>query len=729
MYGKSNFAFQNPVGVHSTARYPGELGQYVWAPRGTIEGVLQCPSVPRLASEPVMNLETRGANDINSNEQQLKIYTPDSFNVRTHHQVARNQYPGQTKPSAIHPQPSRTYTGTEFNTTLFATPTAMQENLISTGILSNPYTGQEYEIFENQLPPGTTDRSLSKSQLNNINPRLVQLQGGLNHHNPPASKIEQDGSVFKPVSIVGGSNPFGPQLYTKQINDRQMDIIARSTYNNRGGDQVIEPAFAKERPANRYGYVPIIRQLPYLVPTNQIEGHYISPPAVTNVDTRKREQYTGIHFNTKPRVHVKNRVFPHEGPEGTIVVGESDRILPHRDGTHAMMAGPGLSIGSHQSPTCILNPAQPLCALPVGMVTGTPLPNVRMTEHRSTSQGLLPSLPTAPVSNASAHMVHGIANPSLRTPSYILPQAPITGKPAPAEVPVISGRPGPQTTEPLPAGQISVAQAQTAIPTNTMREGPQSIGSLPPGLPTMQPGSVAVPTETMRVGPQSIGSLPPGLPTMQPGSVAVPTETMRAGPQGIGALPTALPTGQIAPAVIPTTLTTLSNSLGPFPGALPTGVSAQRVNPECKDITLRRPELTLPGGQASAENMGGNVSSTMEMRELGNKVRLFGHSHTANPAAGNIGEVVHGYHHEPLTWRGEHESDYQIGEFSNVIDGAVGPKAPDPVFAPSRKLPEFTPHQNRGDYAIDRPLVALISTVNERTLREEQICQQMADDI
>lgn len=700
MYGASNFAFQNPVGVHSTARYPGELGQYVWAPRGTIEGVLQCPPTPRLASEPVMNLETRGANDINTNEQQLRIYTPDAFEVSTHHQVARNRYPGETRPSAIYVEPSKSSHGTEFSTALFATPTEMQQNMISTGILANPYTGQEYEIFENQLPPGNTDRSLSKSQLKNINPRLLQLQGGFNHHNPPPSKIEQDGSVFKPVSIVGGSNPFGPQLYTKQVNDRLMDLMTRSTYDNRNGDQVIEPALAKERPANRYGYVPIIRPLPYVVPTNQLEGHYIPPAEVMNVDTRKREQYTGVNFNMKPRPYVKNRVFPHNGPEGSVVVGESDQVLPQRDGTCAVTPGPSLSIGSYENPTCVLRPTQTLCALPVGMETGTPLPSVRMTENRSTSQGLLPPLPTAPVSNESAPMSHSITNPSLRTPAQTMPQASVTGTPAPTIVPVISARPGPQTTEPFPAGQVSPIQAQAAIPTNTMR-----------------------------VSPQQLGPLPNGLPTMQEGSAVLATKTMRLGPQGIGALPTALPTGQIAPPIIPTTLTTLSTILGPFPGALPTGVSAPRVSPECRDIIRKRAQLTLPGGQVSMETLGGNVGSTMQARDLGNKVRLFGQSHTANPVAENVGDMIHGYHQEPLAWRGEHESDYQIGEFSNVVDGTVGVKAPEPLFAESRKLPVFTPHQNGGDFAIDRPLETVMSTVNNRTLQEELMCQQMADDV
>ncbi len=759
MYGASNFAYQLPEGVHTTARYPGELGQYVWAPRGTIEGVIQCPSGPQLASEPVMNLDTKGANDLTTNDQHLSQFLPGSQDLRAHRGVLRNRLPGQTKISNI--QPANRPMGAIFSPSLFATPTPMQENLVSTGILSNPYTGQEYETFENQLPPPNTDRSIPKEQLKHINPRLLHMQGGYNHHHPPPPKREQDGSVFKHVAVDSGPNPFGPQLYAKYLNDRQKEYLVRSTYNNRAGDQVVEPEIAKERPANYVGYVPRLHFYPYLPPTNELDGSFEPPADFIGTDTRKREEYMGAFLNNKPRVHVKDRVFAHNGPDGPTTTGEFDHIEPQRDGTFGVVPGPDLQVGSRQGTNWVLRPTQTLCALPLGMVTGIPLPPTRVTEMRGTSQSPLPPLPTAPASGFNAPTAHSIANPSLTNPSFTIPQGPVTGTDAPtahtisnpslknpsvtmpqcpvtgtqapAIIPVTTTRLGPQTVGALPAGQISGYQAPATIATTTMRTGPVGVGMLPPGLPALASAPAVLPSETMREGPQSVGSLPLGLPHAQDAPACIPTQTMRAGPQNVGCLPVALPSGQIAPAVVPTTMTTLSTSFGALPGALPTGMHGGRVNAIDREVSLtRRPDRPLPSGQVMAEGLGNNTGTTMAMRDLNNRLRTFEQSHTANPTAGNVGARVDTCVGEPLAWRGEKESEYQIGEFSGVVAGSgSGMRPPEPQNVRGRKMDEFAPYKPIGDLGINvsLPRFPQPSTVSERGLREDEIFQQMAQDM
>jgi hypothetical protein len=687
------------------ARYPGELGPHVWAPRGTIEGA--CPA--RLASEPVMNLVNPSAAGLTTNAQQLQFVSPGSQDIMAHRSTTRNRDVGNRNPSYIAAQlapkkPSyiaidQTSTTSIFKPSLYANN--KDDDLISTGVLSNPYTGEDYELFENKLPPGDADFSLTESQLEHINPRLLHMQGGYNHHNPPPPKREHDGSVWKPYSADSGGNAIGAQLYTKQLNDRQMENIIRSTYNNRNGDQVVEPAFSKERPANFVGYVPRIHFQPFVVPTNELDGTYLPPHEVMEVDLRKREQYTGTMYNNKPRVHMKNRVFPHSGPDVPNPNQTSDHIDTQRDGTFAVGPGPDLPVGARQDTNWVLRPTQTRCALPIGMVTGIPLPPTRTVDVRGTSQGPLPTLPTAAASFVSAATTHGLNNPSLRNPSFTLPPAAVTGTPAPASIPITSSRPGPPVLELMPVGSISGPQAAAIVPTDTMREGPLGVGSLPAGLPTAQQA-----------------------PTI------VPTVTMRSGPLGVGSLPVSLPSGTIAPALIPTTMTINACRPGALPGSLATGIDAARVNDIYREASLtRRPDRPLPAGQAVAESLGGNVGTTMKVRDLNQRERMFEVSRTANPGD-DVGERVVPQAQDPLAWRGEGQSQYQIGQFSGIVDGSsMGMRPHEPRQVRGRKTEPFTPQVSGQDVQIGGLMVPQFSTVNERTLREEQIAKQHAEDV
>jgi hypothetical protein len=675
MYGASNFAFKNPTGVHpiQPARFPGERGVYAWAPRGKVEAILDCPPPVRLASEPVMTLEKRGANDPTTNQQTLNYLAPGDQDLRAHIGVTRNRYLGETRDSQIFQRPSKLPVQ-PFADSLYTTPTDQQKNMISKGTLANPYTGQVYELFENQLPPGDRDYSLAKTQLKNINPQLLNLQGRYNDHNPPKRKKELDGSVFKPVSARGGCNVFGPQLYTKQINDQMADIAMRSLYNNRGGDQVVEPAFANERPANQFGLNPRVRFNPYIVPTNELEGSYVTPADVVGVNTMKREEYTGAMFSRQTKPSAKNHIFPVAGPEGQMVHGAFDHVEPQLEGTCNPMQNPNLDIGGMQPSEWELRPTQMLSSLPVGMVTATVLPPVRMTDMRHTAQDLLGCLPTAGPSVAfSAAMTHGIANPTLKSEPLQLPTNAVTGQPAPA-----------------------------ALPITTTRLGPQILDSLP------------------------VAGITPGVY----GNTLTPTETMRAGPQILGTLPVGLPVGQIAPAAVPTTMTILANRPEGSVSMLPTGINATLVNTFTSIKPTHRPDQPLPVAQAALD-LGGNISSTMEMRDLGFRLRDFEESRTANPSLAGAGDRTEGMWSAPTGFRGEHSKPLFAGEFPDIPQGEGGGSRPiNPVEVRGRKLEGFTPYSMAdAGMSIARAPDPVMCNINEQSRLEMLTNLRVANDI
>jgi hypothetical protein len=150
-----------------------------------------------------------------------------------------------------------------------------------------------------------------------------------------------------------------------------------------------------------------------------------------------------------------------------------------------------------------------------------------------------------------------------------------------------------------------------------------------------------------------------------------------------------------------------------------------------KEPTLtRRPEKPLPVGQAAADALGGNIGTTMKMRDLNQRERLFGVSRTANPIATELGERVDPSIAEPLSWRGESESEYTLGEFSGIVEGSsIGMRPQEPQNIRVRKTEPFTPHLTGSNLQNGPLMVPEMSTVNERTLREAVMAQQMADDV
>jgi hypothetical protein len=252
---------------------------------------------------------------------QLDMISPGGQDTRRHWGVHDNRYSGQKGKTNIYIRDDAT--GFEpYTNSLYQSPYDATKNMISTGKLVNPYTQETFETFENQLPPPNTDKgSRPAYQYKQANPKLIYAMGGWNNHNPVPRKKEQPGFVFNPVNARGGSNPFGDAVYAPKIQERIQDQVMRSVYNNRDGDQVVEPSLVGERPKNMFGLVPRIRFNPYLAPTNELDRcGYVSIPENQGTDLTKREEYTGEWFNRK------NHLLVHRDPYPTTFVNGVEAI-------------------------------------------------------------------------------------------------------------------------------------------------------------------------------------------------------------------------------------------------------------------------------------------------------------------------------------------------------------------------------------------------------------------
>ena len=159
------------------------------------------------------------------------------------------------------------YTG-GYTDELFKTPIDNTENKISTGVMINPYTGEMYETFENAMPPPNTDKWIPSERFEIVNPKLLQMFGGLDPHAPLPKKKEVCLSV--PTSDFG-PNVWGDQLYEEERRRRMVEVVNRELWNNRDGDYASPLAFAKEKPAGFVGVQPMYRALPYLPPTQTLD--------------------------------------------------------------------------------------------------------------------------------------------------------------------------------------------------------------------------------------------------------------------------------------------------------------------------------------------------------------------------------------------------------------------------------------------------------------------------
>jgi hypothetical protein len=248
---------------------------------------------------------------------------PGEQDIMSHRFVQDNRYNAQKIKENIFIRPRDDVHIEPYNPSLYQTPYDETKNMISTGKLVNTYLGETFETFENQPPPPNLNRPLMKSQLKQPNPRLIHMNGGYNHHNPPPRKCEQPGYIFNPVSVRGGPSPFGSNPYDPQVTQQMKMYASRDIYNNKDGDLVVEPSMYGDKPQGMFGLVPRTRYQPFLPATQELDVRgRTNVPQDLNPDTRKREEYTGEFFARKAKLLVSRAVAPNSLINGVMAVAQ-----------------------------------------------------------------------------------------------------------------------------------------------------------------------------------------------------------------------------------------------------------------------------------------------------------------------------------------------------------------------------------------------------------------------
>lgn len=154
---------------------------------------------------------------------------------------------------------------TEYSNLTPALWATTQDTRRQTGVILNPYTGETYKTFEEDLPPPNRDYSKPDGFYNRPNRILIQAQGGFDPRNPPPSKREVANQMPGPDA---GPNVWGEQLYAREIGERAAGYSLREIFNNRNGEVPVE-AVQDRRPVGYLGFQNAHQFVPYLQPTQR----------------------------------------------------------------------------------------------------------------------------------------------------------------------------------------------------------------------------------------------------------------------------------------------------------------------------------------------------------------------------------------------------------------------------------------------------------------------------
>lgn len=152
-----------------------------------------------------------------------------------------------------------------YTANLYSSPVLDSERRESTGILVNPYTGNMYETFMDDIPPPNTDKSIPRERFEMTNPKMIQMFGGLD----PNRKLPSKKEICQDIPDAShGPNVWGDQLYADRRRAELQQRAMRDVWNHRDGDYSTTPVM-DEVPVGYVGYVPAYRPIPYLPATNR----------------------------------------------------------------------------------------------------------------------------------------------------------------------------------------------------------------------------------------------------------------------------------------------------------------------------------------------------------------------------------------------------------------------------------------------------------------------------
>lgn len=247
----------------------------------------------------------------------------------------------------------KTHTATplwsNYNPELFQTPLDRTENKVSLGVVSNPWTGEIFEAFENEMPPPTTNKALDPSVFKRTNPRLVWLNGGIDPNAPLPTKKEVCQDI---PGADGGPNVWGDQLYEAERRKRMAEIVNRDVWMNRNGDYSVEPSLNGEKPAGYVGLQPAYRAIPYMPPTQLLDNKDWRGPVESHfTNETNRDLVQSAVFTRKPDL----TTCPHTGLPENIDGVEAVQVVPvvvnkptWRGETETLYSGPASASGHNQ---------------------------------------------------------------------------------------------------------------------------------------------------------------------------------------------------------------------------------------------------------------------------------------------------------------------------------------------------------------------------------------------
>jgi hypothetical protein len=201
-----------------------------------------------------------------------------------------------------------------------------KRNLLATGILKNSWSGEQYEILEEQMPlPDTGRHSILPQQLKKISPKLVALLGQ-NPHQPYRPKQE-----IKAITYAdGGRNAFGQQLYAEPLRSRLESVATQSVWGNRNGVYSTPISInGKEKPWGKVGLNDSVRLFAEFPATQRTDYESFNRPVAGP---------SSLHENLGDRA--KN--FPKQVKKKCTRIGDSnnettDRTCPFVNGVDAPM--------------------------------------------------------------------------------------------------------------------------------------------------------------------------------------------------------------------------------------------------------------------------------------------------------------------------------------------------------------------------------------------------------
>ena len=185
------------------------------------------------------------------------IVTADSQDVFEHRKLYNPVRPpnavdletGIIPPIFIGPPPQKGNTPQygQYNELLFQTPLIAGQQVLDR-VLTNPWTGETLECFEEAMPPPTTTRyKIEPSQLKHTNPKLISLQGNYDMNRPPQQKGDRErgraGNRWR-------SPAFGDRIYADRLYGLRKNTTARVTCSTTASTFTPRrtPCLARRRP-------------------------------------------------------------------------------------------------------------------------------------------------------------------------------------------------------------------------------------------------------------------------------------------------------------------------------------------------------------------------------------------------------------------------------------------------------------------------------------------------